>query len=248
MERAVSGPALKANGLSIRLGGAPVVRDVELALFSGQWCGLVGANGSGKTTLLRCLAGRLSQSTGEIRLHGKPGGDDPERRARTTGLGPLLERLPKGLTPAELIQVLEQAHGAPTRDPAAEAVREALAFAKLKDRPIGVMSAGQRQRISICCAFVGAPSVVLLDEPFNWLDPAVAHDLKTALRAIAREHGLALLTALHDTATLATWCDHGLLMAEGRIVARFDQAALTGARSDLAGFEADLVARLRRPA
>lgn len=237
--------SLDVLGLSVALGGAPVVRAVDLALNAGEWCGLVGANGSGKTTLLRCLAGRLKPQAGEIMLQGEATAADPARRSHGVGLGPQLERLPKGLTPEELMAVLEQASGVPPDDPVGSAVRDALGFGRLKTRSIGLMSAGQRQRISICCAFVGRPPLVLLDEPFNWLDPAVAHDLKTALRAAVRDHGLALLTALHDTATLAGWCDHGVLMAEGRIVARFDSADLARARQDLTGFEADLVARLR---
>lgn len=241
----MSDTPLDVLGLSVALGGVAVVREVDLALNTGQWCGLVGANGSGKTTLLRCLAGRLAPQAGEIMLDGEAAAKDPARRAEHVGLGPQLERLPKGLTPEELMAVLARAAGAPADDPVALAVREALGFDRLKARPIGLMSAGQRQRISICCAFVGRPPVVLLDEPFNWLDPAVAHDLKTALKAAVRDHGLALLTALHDTATLAGWCDHGVLMAEGRIVARFDTADLARARQDLTGFEADLVARLR---
>src|SRR5207244_3060874 len=94
-------------------------------------------------------------------------------------------------------------------------------------------------------AFVGAPPVVLLDEPFNWLDAAVAHDLKTALKAAVRDRGLTLLTALHDTAALAVWCDEGLLMAAGAFAGRFAAEDLARARTDLAGFETELVARLR---
>jgi ABC-type multidrug transport system ATPase subunit len=238
--------ALATKGLSVRIGAAPIVRAVDLDLSEGVWCGLVGANGSGKTTLLRCLAGRLQPDAGEITLSGAPCAGDPARRAAEVGLTPAAERLPKGLTPQELLRVLELAAGARADDPAARALHRALGLDALDRTPIGLMSAGQKQRVAIRCAFVGAPRVVLLDEPFNWLDPAVAHDVKAAVRAVTHDHGVTVLSALHDTAVLAVWCDEGVLMAEGRVAARFGAGELTRARTDLTGFEADLVARLRR--
>ncbi len=236
---------LEARGLSINLGGAPVVQGCDLDLFGGRWIGLVGANGSGKTTLLRCLAGRLAPSAGEIRLDGQALTREPGRRSALIGLTPQLERLPKHLTPEELLAVLRLASGAPADDPVTAAVAAALSLERLGRTPIGAMSAGQKQRVALACAFVGAPPVVLLDEPFNWLDAAVAHDLKGALRAAVRDHGLALLTALHDTAVLAAWCDAGLLMAQGRIAGRFGAEDLARAKGDLEGFEREIVARLR---
>jgi ABC-type multidrug transport system ATPase subunit len=237
---------LSARKLSVRIGAAPVVRAVDLDLDAGAWCGLVGANGSGKTTLLRALAGRLQPDGGEIALFGERCEADPGRRAALIGMTPAAERLPKGLTPTELLRVLDLAADAPETDPTAEAIHRALGLDALARTPIGAMSAGQKQRVAIRCAFVGAPRLVLLDEPFNWLDPAVAHDVKAALRTITRERGVTVLSALHDTAVLAAWCDEGLLMADGKVAVRFDAADLAQARSDLAGFEASLVARLRR--
>ena len=84
----------------------------------------------------------------------------------------------------------------------------------------------------------------MLDEPFNWLDPVAAVDLRTALRAAVGD-GLTLVTALHDLTSLARSCDAGALLAGGRVALTLDAAALAAARTDLPGFEARLIATLR---
>lgn len=235
---------LDVAGLTARHGARPALRDFDLRIHTPGWWGVVGANGSGKTTLLRCLAGRMPPERGSIRLSGEACEHDPARRARDIGLTPTLESLPKGISGRDLIRLVEEACGG-GGDPTAAIIERALDLGAFWAAYVAEMSAGQKQRLAVRLAFAGTPPVVLLDEPFNWLDPAVAHDLKTALRSVTREHGVTVVSALHDIGTLATWCDHGVLMRDGRAVARFGTEELAAARSDLAGFEADLVERVR---
>lgn len=237
-------PILDVAGLSVRHGARPAVRDFDLRVAAPGWWGVVGANGSGKTTLLRCMAGRMAPERGSIRLSGEASEHDPARRARDLGLTPSLESLPNGISGRDLVRLVEQASGG-EGDPVADAIEAALDLETFWGNYVAELSAGQKQRLAVRLAFAGAPPVVLLDEPFNWLDPAVAHDLKTALRTITREYGVTVISALHDIGTLATWCDHGVLMRDGRAVARFAPADLAAACTDLAAFEADLVARVR---
>ena len=93
-----------------------------------------------------------------------------------------------------------------------------------------------RQRVSVFTAFIGAPAVVLLDEPFNWLDPVAAHDLKLMLAEWVAAGG-ALVTALHDIATFATRCDLGLLIHDGKVARAFDAGEMAAGRGDVLGFE-----------
>ncbi|NEX95325.1 ABC transporter ATP-binding protein [Caulobacter sp. 17J65-9] len=237
-------PILDVAGLTARHGPRPALRAFDLRIDTPGWWGVVGANGSGKTTLLRCLAGRMAPERGTIRLSGRACEHDPARRAAGVGLTPTLESLPKGISGADLVRLVEQASGG-EGDPVAAVIEAALDLDAFWGSYVAELSAGQKQRLAVRLAFAGSPRVVLLDEPFNWLDPAVAHDLKTGLRAITREHGVTVVSALHDIGTLATWCDHGVLMRDGRAVARFSPAELAAARTDLAAFEADLVARVR---
>ena len=101
-----------------------------------------------------------------------------------------------------------------------------------------------RQRVAIAAAFAEGKPVVILDEPFNWLDPVAAFDVKQVLRAMV-DQGLTLITALHDLSTLTQYCDAGAMMADGRIALRLDQAALREGAQDMPAFERRMIEALR---
>ena len=230
----MSGAVLAADRLCVSLGGAPVLQDVSVALRPGEWFGLLGVNGSGKTTLMRTLAGRLKPQTGAVRLDGAQA--EPADLARAVGFAPPPDSLPAELSGGELIDLMARAQGEAADIGAAGCVAEALGVAALRGDYIGAMSAGQRQRIAIMLAFLGAPRVVLLDEPFNWLDPVATYDLKEVLSGLAAG-GLCVVTSLHDVATFAARCTAGCLLDDGRVAQAFGSEALLAARGDVAGLE-----------
>jgi ABC-type multidrug transport system ATPase subunit len=227
-------PVLDVHDLSVSLSGRTIVHGVSFAVEAGCWFGLLGANGSGKTTMLRALNGRLTIDGGSVRLNGDELARDERGRAARIGFAPHPDSLPSELTGSELLDLLGQARSAEPRQPTA--IYEALEVAGVERRRISQMSAGMRQRIAVFSAFIGAPEVVLLDEPLNWLDPVAAYDLKSALAAQAGQ-GAALVTALHDIGAFAGRCDRGLLLHEGRVVRAFDAEQMDRGRRDLLGFE-----------
>ncbi len=85
-----------------------------------------------------------------------------------------------------------------------------------------------------------------MDEPFNWLDPVCAYDLKTALSGLVAK-GLTLITALHDLASWAMLCDHGILLTDGAVAADLSAAELIEGRRDIVCFERDIIGKLSRP-
>ena len=230
-------PVLQVEKLSINLSGRPIVREVSFALSPASWFGLVGVNGSGKTTLLRALAGRLPVQDGTIVIGGEDLTEEEDRRARLIGFAPAPESLPGLLRGAELLELIGEARRADPKAPAG--VHAALGVGRLGNRQIGEMSSGMRQRLAIFSAFIGQPRVVLLDEPFNWLDPVAAYDFKGALAELV-SGGLSVVTALHDVGTLATRSDSGLLLDEGAVLKVFDKAALSRGAGDLATFEREI--------
>lgn len=234
--------AIGTATLSVARDGVQAVRDISLSIASGSWFGLIGANGSGKTSYLRAVAGRLPVQGGTVRIDGTDCTADRASRAAAIGYAPDAAMLPAALTGRAVLGIVagnsEQAL-AEIGDIAA-----ALALAPLLDRRIGACSAGQRQRIAIACAFATGQGIVILDEPFNWLDPVAAYDLRHALAARVAD-GLTLVTALHDLATLSSACHAGALLTEGRVALELDTAALASARTDPAAFEAQTIAHLR---
>jgi len=228
-------------------GAVRAVDRVSLTLESGSWTGLVGANGGGKTSLLRAIAGRIEIESGTIVVDGEDRTADRGCRARAFGFAPDPSALPSTLTGRELFAILASKAVDPIEADSLGDLRSALDFDSYFDRRIGTLSAGMRQRLAIFCAFLDRPPAVILDEPFNWLDPICAFDTREALKGLVAREGFALVTALHDMATLIGSCDRGLLLAEGRVGLRLDAADMRAGAGDHAAFEARIVAALRSP-
>jgi ABC-type multidrug transport system ATPase subunit len=234
--------AISITDLTVNRGGQPIVQDVSAAIMPASWFGVIGANGSGKTTLLRAIAGRLPIARGSCALFGEESAHDRGARAQAIGFAPPIEHFPASL---RLRQLLELA-GDPI-DVQQERNRElwdALGLTDLLDIPAGECSSGMRQRAAIALAFATPCQIVILDEPFNWLDPVAAFDVRAVLARMVAE-GLALVTALHDLTTLCGFCDSGVVLAKGRVSLMLDSAMLRAGRDDAARFESDLVTALR---
>lgn len=235
--------SLRTMALTADRGSNRVIHEVTVDIAASCWTGVIGANGSGKTTLLKVLAGRLPQAAGAILLGDAQQGSSRLHRAARVGFAPEASILPGSLTGGELLTIM--AEDRPS-DPAPLAVlRNALEIDRLKGLRISAMSAGMRQRIAIFAAFVRETDVVILDEPFNWLDPVCTFDVKVALRKIVDGCGLSLVTALHDFGTLTSYCDNGVVLADGRLVRTIAHEELREGRLNLARFEAQLIADLR---
>jgi len=235
-------PALRCEDLSVDIAGKRIVKSVSLSLEPGQWYGILGVNGSGKTTLLNCLCGRLPVAQGRIWLNEEDVTLHPQRRAAQWGFAPPLDSLPPELTPEVLVDLVAQSRQAEVPDDAA--LLEALDYKALRSKPIGTMSAGQKQKTTLMCAFIGAPARIILDEPFNWLDPLAIYALKAYLTQSARE-GTLIVTALHDVSSFMTRCDAGVLLAEGETRRHFAASDFAKGRADLAGFEREVYESFR---
>jgi ABC-type multidrug transport system ATPase subunit len=234
--------AVSLDALSVRRGPDLVVKGVGLAVRQGSWFGLIGANGSGKTSLLRAIGGRLAIDSGSCIVEGVDLSSDRAGRARLFGFAPPPERLPDSLRAGEILELV--GGGLTVALDRLGGLREALGMGPLLDRWIGDCSAGMRQRIAIALAFAGGNALVILDEPFNWLDPVAAFDVRTVLRSMV-DQGLTLLTALHDLGTLVTSCDEGVMLVDGKVALKLEQATLKRAAENPQEFERQTIGLLR---
>ena len=234
--------ALAISGLTVNRSGRPIVQHVSAAIARAGWFGVIGANGSGKTTLLRAIAGRLPIGGGSCMVFGDEQADDRGARAQAIGFAPPIEHLPSLLRVHELLDLA----GDPVevqQERNAE-LWQALGIGELLDVPAGECSSGMRQRAALALAFAVPSRIVILDEPFNWLDPVAAFDVRVALAQMVNE-GLTLITALHDLTTLCGFCDSGIVLTKGRLSLQLDEPRLRAGRNDAARFERELVAALR---
>lgn len=235
-------PAVDLAGATVERGGQQVVQGVDLTIARGSWFGLIGANGSGKTSLLRALAGRLPFASGSCRVDGEELAEDRTARAVRFGFSPPADKLPDALRGRDIFGLV----GGDIDEVRSRLgkLHEALGLTPLLDRWIGDCSAGMRQRITVAAAFAGGHSLVILDEPFNWLDPVATFDLREVLRELVDE-GLTLVTALHDLGTLANACDAGLMLADGKVAMVLNEETLRVASQNPLAFERQTIDRLR---
>jgi ABC-type multidrug transport system ATPase subunit len=235
-------PAIGLEGVSVDRGKTRAVDGVTLTMERARWFGLIGANGSGKTSMLRAIAGRLAFAAGRCRLEGKDLTGDRAARAARIGFAPTVEALPHALRVRDVLALvagdLERALGGIGE------LRVALGLAPLIDKWIADCSAGMRQRVAIAAAFASGQDIVILDEPFNWLDPVAAFDVRQVLHGLVGR-GLTLVTALHDLATLTQSCDVGAVMAGGRFALTLSDEELREAGADLPAFESRMIEALR---
>jgi ABC-2 type transport system ATP-binding protein len=212
-------PAIQLDHVSRWYGNVVAVNDVSFALGPGV-TGLLGPNGAGKTTLLHLLAGLLAPSAGTVRVAGQPTFGDPSIY-RLVGLVPEREAVPGYLTGREFVRLNAALQGLADPRPAADRAIATVELADAADRAIGTYSKGMRQRIKLASALVHEPQVLLLDEPFNGMDPRQRLHLMDLLRRMAAE-GRAILFSSHILEEVERVAEAVLVVYAGRLAASGD--------------------------
>jgi ABC-2 type transport system ATP-binding protein len=205
--------AVKIENLHVRRGGRLVLDDLSLHIAPGTVTGLLGPSGSGKTTLIRAIVGVQIVESGTVEVLGLPAGTPPLRRR--VGYVTQAPSVYVDLTVRENLAYFARLVGAPAPR-IAEAV-ETVDLGPHADQVVGTLSGGQRSRVSLACALLGRPDVLVLDEPTVGLDPVLRRDLWDLFHRLAEE-GATLLVSSHVMDEAAR-CDRLLLMRDGRLVA-----------------------------
>ena len=206
---------VSAVGLTKRFGDLTAVDDLSFELEAGSVTGFLGPNGAGKTTTLRMLLGLARPTRGQALVFGRPFTELEQPAAR---VGAVLEAsdLHPGRTGRDHLRVLARAAGAPR-----SRVDEVLALVDLTgaaERRAGGYSLGMRQRLGLAAALLGAPELLVLDEPANGLDPEGVRWLRDFLRAFAMRGGTVLVSS-HHLAEVAQTVDRVVIIDRGRLVA-----------------------------
>jgi ABC-2 type transport system ATP-binding protein len=212
-----SEPAIRARGLRVVRGGARkgvvVIEGMDLDVPAGQVVGLLGPSGSGKTTFMRAVVGGQSDVTGTLEVLGLPAGH-PELRHRVG----YVTQSPSVYSDLSITQNLEYfARLLQTNDGGVERAIADVDLTRIADRRVGVLSGGERSRVSLAVALLGTPELLVLDEPTVGLDPVLRRDLWDLFRRLA-ERGITLLVSSH-VMDEAQRCDRLVLMREGRVLA-----------------------------
>lgn len=210
-------PAIIIHNLQKRYGRLEALKGATLTIPQGQIFGLLGPNGAGKTTLIRTLVGAIQPTAGQISLLGVDPTREPRRVRRLVGYMPQQPALYEDLSARENIYFFARAHHALQL---ARRVDEALAFTDLTGRqhdPVHTFSGGMKQRVSLACALVHRPPLLLLDEPSAGVDPQLRQTFWRHFRELAAQ-GTTILVSTHQLDE-ALHCDLVAVMRQGMILA-----------------------------
>jgi ABC-2 type transport system ATP-binding protein len=218
-------PVIELRSLGVRLGGRPVLSDLE-ATLTGRAIGLLGPNGAGKTTLIHTLLGFHAPSSGAARVLGVDVAKGSTAVRSLLGYMPENEAYLADETAVRFVRLMAELSGLP-RQAALERAHETLFYVGLGEaryRKLGTFSLGMRQRAKLAQAIAHGPRLLLLDEPTNGLDPAARQRMLRLIGEI-RDRGTNVLVSSHLLRDVEEVCDEVLILRDGRVAAHVDLTA-----------------------
>jgi ABC-2 type transport system ATP-binding protein len=218
----MSAPIVEARGLTRSFGKVQALAGLDLVAESGQVVAVLGPNGAGKTTFVRSVATLVRPDGGELRVAGIDALRRPEQVRRVIGLAGQYAAVEPAMTGRENVVMVARLYGQGRRQARANAavVLDQLGLTDAADRPVSTYSGGMRRRLDLGASLVGAPRLLLLDEPTTGLDPRSRNELWEAIRSMVRAGTDVLLTTqyLDEADQLAqriVIVDKGRVIAEG---------------------------------
>lgn len=222
---------LAAHDVSVAYGGGVQALDgVSVQVARGEVLGLLGPNGAGKSTLLRVLATLQRPDAGRVTVAGIDALARPDAARVHLGYLPQEFGFPPALTPHELLDHFARLRGfdavAGRRD-VVSSILERTNLASVRSRTVKTLSGGMRQRLGIAVALIGAPDVLIIDEPTTALDPAERHRVYDLLMELGENR--AVLLSTHLVSDIEALCHATIILHQGRVVRSGDPATLASA-------------------
>jgi ABC-type multidrug transport system ATPase subunit len=225
----MSDPAIELSGVMKRFGSKVALESISLRIEEGQCYGLIGPNGAGKTTTFSLICGYLFPNAGEISVLGvKP--QRPGALKRKVGVLPQDAALPAGWKVGALLEFWAELSG--LEDPTAEAktALDRVGLSESWETSAQALSHGMAKRIAFAQALIGAPPLIILDEPTAGLDPRIAAAVRTLLRELKGKH--TLVVSSHNLQELEELCDAAAILDRGRLIQSGSMAELTSMEAE----------------
>ncbi|WP_367397683.1 ABC transporter ATP-binding protein [Curtobacterium aetherium] len=223
---------LRAEGLVKRYGQTLAVDDVDLEIRKGSIFGVVGPNGAGKTTTLSVLTGLLRPDAGTVTVLDHDVWADPTAAKRAMGVLPDRLRLFDRLTGAQMLfysATLRGLDGATARSRSAD-LADAFGLGDALGRPVADYSVGMAKKIALAATLIHSPRVLVLDEPFESVDPVSATTITDILRRYTQGGGTVVLSS-HSMELVQRTCDSVAIVVGGKVLAAGTMAQVRGRRS-----------------
>ena len=229
---------IEVQQLTKRYGPTLAVSDISFEAKTGEILGFLGPNGAGKTTTMRILTGYLPPSEGTARVAGYDVVTQPLEVKKRIGYLPELPPVYTDMTAAEYLSFVAKIKGVPRGDvkKRVNEISEKCAITNVRNRQIGKLSKGYRQRVGLAQALIHNPEVLVLDEPTAGLDPKQIIETRELIRGLAGQHTVILST--HILPEVSKTCERVVVINAGKVVAEGEPEELT---RRLQGFETVLV-------
>ncbi|MEB1807907.1 MAG: ABC transporter ATP-binding protein [Bacillaceae bacterium] len=211
------GTVLSVQNVSKVIKNKKIIDSVSFDVYPGEVFGFLGPNGAGKTTTIRMIVGLISISEGDIYIKGNHISKEFEKAIAHTGA--IVEN-PEMYSYLSGIENLRQ-YARMVDGVGEERIKEVIELVGLTDRikdKVKTYSLGMRQRLGIAQALLHSPSLLILDEPTNGLDPAGIREIRDYLRRLAHEDGLAILVSSHLLSEMELMCDRIGIIQDGKMV------------------------------
>jgi len=218
---------LEVRNLTKRYGDITAVRNVSFSATQGQILGFLGPNGAGKTTTMRILTGYLPATSGTAKVAGFDVFTESEEVRRRIGYLPESPPLYADMTTESYLRFVARIKGMPKAaiDDAIDRAVRTCGLERVRDRLLGHLSKGFRQRVGLAQALIHDPPVLVLDEPTIGLDPRQIIEIRSLIRQLAGQRTVILST--HILPEVSQICEKVVIINEGEVVLEEDMATLT---------------------
>ncbi|MBT2292808.1 ABC transporter ATP-binding protein [Paenibacillus albidus] len=208
---------LKIEALSKTYGDSYALQDVHLSIMAGDICAVIGKNGAGKTTLFKCITEQVFPTGGSISFYGKR--DVAEVRQERCKMGTIIEEpaFYPDFTARQNLEYYRQQRGIAGKAPIDQALRE-VGLLHTGKKKFKVFSMGMKQRLGIALALMSHPTLLILDEPTNGLDPEGKAEIRLLLQRLNRERNVTMLISSHVLSELQSIATRYIFIDQGRIV------------------------------
>ncbi|OXB92645.1 ABC transporter ATP-binding protein [Parageobacillus galactosidasius] len=210
-------PLLQLKNVRKDIGKKTIIHDLSLEVFPGEVFGFLGPNGAGKTTTIRMIVGLMGITSGEVLINGISIQKDFEKAIQHVGAIVENPEMYKFLTGYQnLLHYARMTKGV-TKERINEVVKLVGLEKRIHDK-VKTYSLGMRQRLGLAQALLHRPSLLILDEPTNGLDPAGIREIRDYLRKLAKEEGLGIIVSSHLLSEMEMMCDRFAIIQHGRLV------------------------------
>ena len=216
---------LKCEKINKSFGKKKILKDVSFEINKGDILGFIGPNGSGKTTTIKCILGLNKVDSGKVTINNYDIVNDFENAI--SKVGAIVENPDSYmyLSGYQNLKLIANMYGNVSK----EKILEKVKFVKLENRindKVSKYSLGMRQRLGIAAALINEPSLLILDEPTNGLDPEGIKELRELLKYLAKEKKLGILISSHNLAELESFCNKVCIIKDGVVLETTDIESL----------------------